>query len=215
MPAYQYKLSSIDSCGVESELSNYHRTLLLSVSLGIGTINLSWTAYEYEGGEFTFDRFYIHRGLFVDSLQVIDSISGNYNNYVDDNPPEGLLYYQISGLIPEPCNPSGNLKSNSGTYYLIRSNIEDNGQGTWIDKKLSHELKIYPNPFSDKTTITFPNHYHTGYKLILTDLTGKVIFIKDNLFEENYELSRENLSEGLYLIELRGKNIYRGKIIIE
>ena len=73
-----------------------------------------------------------------------------------------------------------------------------------------NDLIIYPNPFDDKTTITFPNPDHTGYKLILTDITGKVVFMIDNLFDDRCELSREGLSKGLYLIELRGTKVYRG-----
>jgi len=53
------------------------------------------------------------------------------------------------------------------------------------------------------------------YQLIITDVSGKVIFIQDNIIGSKIELDRGNLSEGIYFIELKGEYIYRGKILIE
>ncbi len=76
-------------------------------------------------------------------------------------------------------------------------------------------LKIYPNPFNDNTIIEFYNPNNTSYLLTIKDLSGNVVRIIDNITQSYYELDRGNLATGFYLIELTGKNIYRGKIIIE
>jgi hypothetical protein len=47
------------------------------------------------------------------------------------------------------------------------------------------------------------------------DLAGKVVKVINNINGSSYEMNRGDLPEGLYLIELRGPTIYRGKIIIE
>ena len=78
-----------------------------------------------------------------------------------------------------------------------------------------NNLKIYPNPFNKRTIIEFNNSYHSSYILTIKDLSGKVVRIIDNITQSYYELDRADLSKGIYLIELRGDNIYRGKILIE
>jgi hypothetical protein len=79
----------------------------------------------------------------------------------------------------------------------------------------TEQLIIYPNPSSVTTTIEFPNPEHAAYKLILTDLTGKIIKRMDNITEDKIELRTISLSDGIYLIELRGPKIYQGKLVLE
>jgi hypothetical protein len=76
-------------------------------------------------------------------------------------------------------------------------------------------FQVYPNPFNNKTIIQFPNSQSHSYDLVITDLTGKVVRVIGKITENSYELSKDGLPAGLYFIELRGPNIYRGKIVIE
>ncbi len=92
----------------------------------------------------------------------------------------------------------------------------------WTDKTIGMNdipsdaiLKIYPNPFSDRVQISLPNPANEEYKLIITDLSGKVLKIIDNITGSVIDMNRNGLSKGLYLLELRGPNTYRGKIVIE
>lgn len=124
--SYQYKLSIVDTCDNESEKSFYHRTMLLKVNVGIGAYNLEWDEYIYEGGGFTFSKFYILRGPSLDNLQIIYSIGANYFSYIDDDPPEGLLYYQVAGVKPDGCNPTSLDKVLlNESYTLAYTNIEE------------------------------------------------------------------------------------------
>lgn len=76
-------------------------------------------------------------------------------------------------------------------------------------------VNIFPNPFKDKAKIQFPDSQSDSYDLFIMDLFGKVVRVISNINGSSYELNRGDLAEGLYLIELRGPTIYRGKIIIE
>jgi len=78
-----------------------------------------------------------------------------------------------------------------------------------------NQFNIYPNPFNETTTIQFPNPTSESYKFILTDISGKRLRELNNITSSEIILDRRKLPAGLYLIELRGPNIYRGKIIIE
>ncbi|MFC2115740.1 NosD domain-containing protein, partial [Bacteroidota bacterium] len=77
------------------------------------------------------------------------------------------------------------------------------------------KIMIYPNPFNTSTTIRFPGSSGESYRMFLTDLSGKVCRIVDDITTSEYVLKKEDLKEGLYFIELRGPKIYRGKIVIE
>lgn len=87
---------------------------------------------------------------------------------------------------------------------------------TFITKqKLSLDLKIYPNPFTNKTVIEFPNSGFENYQLIVTNISGMIVKIIADITDNKIELTRGNLTKGFYLVELRGTKIYRGKILIE
>ncbi len=67
----------------------------------------------------------------------------------------------------------------------------------------------------ERAIIQFANSNHEVYQLVVTDLAGKVLIIIDDITDDKIEINREGLSEGLYLIELRGPKLYRGKVLIE
>ncbi|MDC3338233.1 hypothetical protein OAW23_10200, partial [Flavobacteriales bacterium] len=53
--SYRYKISAIDTCGNESQLSDYHETMHLTTNVGLsGEVNLIWDAYE--GFSFSYYR---------------------------------------------------------------------------------------------------------------------------------------------------------------
>lgn len=98
----------------------------------------------------------------------------------------------------------------SGTPVVLEvnigtANINDLGKNGFI---------IFPNPFSDKTLIKFPNPDQDTYKLTITDLSGKVVKVIDGIRDSKIELNRENLSQGYYILELHGKKLYRSEILI-
>ena len=74
---------------------------------------------------------------------------------------------------------------------------------------------IYPNPFTNKTIIEFPNSGHDSYKLMVVDISGRIVHIENNIMDSKVEFDRGNLPEGFYFIDLKGPEIYRGKILIK
>ncbi len=85
---------------------------------------------------------------------------------------------------------------------------------TGINQIALHSLKIYPNPFYDRTTIEFDNFENSEYKLIMFNMAGtKVLEIKD-ITSDKMEIERGNLSAGVYIIELKGSINYGHQRII-
>jgi photosystem II stability/assembly factor-like uncharacterized protein/PKD repeat protein len=119
---YAYKISNVDSCGYESNLSGAHKTMHLQVNAGSGGVwNLIWTPYE---GLFV-QSYEIWRGSDTINMTMIGTVPGSNVSYTDLNPPAGLLYYHVrivSAYVCQPYNYKG--KTN---YLTSRSNHAHNG----------------------------------------------------------------------------------------
>ena len=79
----------------------------------------------------------------------------------------------------------------------------------------AYQIKISPNPFNIKTTIKFPNPTHSNYKLSVFNISGNKVFEMDNIKTNKIEFEKGNLPEGVYLIELKGEKVFRGKMVVK
>ncbi|MBU0763352.1 MAG: PKD domain-containing protein [Bacteroidetes bacterium] len=75
-------------------------------------------------------------------------------------------------------------------------------------------LSIFPNPFNQSTTVTFPNPNHSSFTLQITDLRGKVVRYEEGIRGNSIEITREELVNGFYLIGLTGDRVFIGRIVI-
>ncbi len=208
--SFYYKISAVDSCGQESVLSPYHKSIHMWTAVGVnGEVTLNWN--NYEGYEYS--DFEIFRGTDYMQLSSVRTIISDARSWTDPDIPAGRVYYQVSAVKSSPCFPT-KFKSDP-VFESAMSNIDDNGATGVYDHNLTENLMIYPNPFNEITTLTFNNPAGYPYTLFITDLSGKVIRIVDNIYTSIYVLEKGDLKEGFYFVELRGPNIYRGKIVIE
>ncbi len=221
--AYLYKITAIDSCGKESLLasSKYHRPSFLQYVGSEGGINLEWTDYNIQGvsdiGDYL-TSYVIYRG--TDSTGLSEyQVVGSINTYTDTDPNAMIrrYYYRVAALLKDPCYPTEGKKAESGPYSHSMSNIEDNRLQTGISESqlLLGSLVVYPNPFNKTTTLLFQNPEGYPYTLYIMDLAGKVCRIADNINASSYVLEKGDLKKGFYFIELRGRKVYRNKIVIE
>lgn len=105
---------------------------------------------------------------------------------------------------------------NSGSFDCFVSKFEitlpvSTGNNTATNENLS----IYPNPFSSSAKIKFPNPNYESFRMTLYDLSGQSVRVIEGIQNTTIELQRNNLSSGLYLIEIQGPKIYKGKVIIQ
>lgn len=75
---------------------------------------------------------------------------------------------------------------------------------------------VFPNPFSEYTTITFPETFTTPVQLIFTDMHGREI-TRETVTGNRHLLQRNGMAAGFYLyrLENKGKLISRGKISVQ
>lgn len=192
----RYKLLVIDTCGYQSELSDFHKTMHLTISSGIGgTWNLIWDKYE----GFDYPSFEIYRGTSTNSLTKIAEIASNSFTYTDLSPPEDVAYYQILAINPNPCGLDEK-KNSKENFSNTRSNIVSSQESSIRNDILSNNINIFPNPINDFFQIQ--SDYSTLIQsIIITSLDGKVLFTEE-LFKQNSLIDISDFATGIYILRI-------------
>jgi hypothetical protein len=193
--AYRYKLAVLDTCGTETPLSDFHKTIHLTINQGVGNSwNLIWSHYE----GLTFGSYNIYRGTDPSNISLLTTIQSNLNSYTDLTPPTGALYYQIEVVNPVNCDPIKILN-----YGVSKSNIVNNGQVGFEDIKMS-DIYLYPNPTLDAFTIETSEDL-TGKSFIIHDVSGRVLSM-GTFTGSQTTIQVASLSTGTYYFRLPETN---------
>lgn len=217
----KYKLSIVDRSGMESPLSDAHKTMHLSINKGQNsTYNLIWEPYE----GFSVSTYNIYKGTSLTSLNFLDATSGSSTQFTDITPTEGDVFYQLEVISPVYINPSKSValiqktKESDNTitsiltsYNSSRSNIASNVVSGINDLNgESSNVTIYPNPFKYELRIDFVG----GSTFEIMNLMGQVVYAGNLTKSAIVETS--GLSSGVYLIRFKsGTNFEYKKIIKE
>lgn len=190
--AYRYKISVLDTCGVESNLSDFHKTIHLTINQGVGGAwNLIWSHYE----GLNFGSYNIYRGSSPSNISLLTTIQSNLNSYSDLTPPSGAVYYQIEVVNPTNCDPAKQIG-----YGVSRSNLVNNGQGG-IDATADDLLfVINPNPSESMIFINCSAPLlNKSFRIF--DYAGRIV--DEGIIEsENQAIHIEKWSKGTYFIQI-------------
>ncbi len=109
--SWRYKLTTVDTCGNISMPSPVHKTMHLTINLGLSnTINLIWDNYE----GFPFSTYYIYRYKPQTGWNLIDSVPSNLTSYTDYNPPSFYgLQYLVEAVPSDVCSATKSENHNS------------------------------------------------------------------------------------------------------
>ena len=199
----KYKIAILDSCGLVSNQSAYHKTMHLAINQGVGTSwNLIWDSYE----GFTVSTYKIYRGTNQNNLQLIGSTSGGNNQYTDFSAPAGYVYYQVEVISPNSCSITKSINS-------TRSNIATNNP-TVINESSKRRLtySIYPNPSHNEFTIE-SNGINERINYEIYNLFGQIV--SKGKFLEKTIVQTTNLTPGIYLIKLENGKTFEFKKVIK
>ena len=219
--AYSYKISAIDTCGMESPLSIMHKTIHLTINSGLGGVwNLIWNHYQ----GFAYNSYRIYRGTDSINMTLLTQIQSSVNSYTDLTPPAGNVYYQIEVVSPHPCYPDSVYSKANTNYNYSRSNTANSnlapnlGFATALQGNLS--LTLYPNPNKGQFTLELNSNTSQmqTYQLEVYSVLGKLIHSETLSFGSKLrkEMHFENLSKGVYFVRLRSKdNVLMSRFIVE
>ena len=213
MRSQRYKLSCVDTCGNESGQSFYHNTLHLVSTYGdlADEVRLIWNKYD----SVEYVEYIISSGPSPEELKEVARVPKDVQTYVLRNVLD-TIYFQVSIELPAECVPTADLKAGTGPYSHSLSNLDDNRKllTNQRDHRSVMEVSAYPNPFTDRTRILFPNPARTVYRLVVYDINGKKVREIGQIRDSEVFLEREDLDSGFYLFELSGEKAFRGKFLV-
>ncbi|OFY37475.1 MAG: hypothetical protein A2275_10400 [Bacteroidetes bacterium RIFOXYA12_FULL_35_11] len=206
--AYKYKISVIDTCGNESDYSFFHKTMKLIVNTNSTNANLQWSSYIDESGTYVPEIYIIYRSTSTTTFDSINYTPGSegFINFTDPN-GSSLYYYMVGVKKTDGCNSS---KENESVISF--SNYKKGANGV-SEILFYNKINIYPNPFHDETTVDLNDKMIKS--ILIKDITGKIVKDYSNINQREVKLYNENLTSGIYLIEVYSDNLYRNILIVE
>jgi hypothetical protein len=114
------------------------------------------------------------------------------------------IYAEEINKVPYPLNVT--LTANNPSQDNVNVSVNSNSATTGIDDLRDiHVEGIFPNPVSEKATIAISLKQNSKLKMVLTDLTGRVVMQKTqdlNTGVNETEIDLSNQSAGVYELSL-------------
>jgi uncharacterized delta-60 repeat protein len=191
--SYRYKLSVLDTCGAESELSPFHRTIHLQ---NLGNGNFQWTFYQIQGQSNPVVSFNINRdNLGNGNFFPIGNVPGTNATFTDitfNSFSNSEYVVDVDWSIS--CTPTRQVNT-------TRSNIR---KKTMIDFPLAVEeaaasnitLNVYPNPATETILLQFSDGSRPTAAYVLNSLGEKVAPLQ----AATHTVDVSSLAAGIYLL---------------
>jgi hypothetical protein len=211
----RYKLSILDKCGFETDLSDYHRTMHLSINKGVGASwNLIWESYE----GYAVSTYNIYRGTSASNIVQIGTLSGNNNQFSDFSAPTGDVYYQIEAIKvgSSEIKSENKAKAPEASASFSRSNIATNANASsGINglKEISDVISICPNPASANFDLFVGNEVSAETNYTIYNMMGAVVQ-SEKIVANKQRIVLDNLSNGVYLLVVRSEKMIGSKKLI-
>jgi len=210
--AYRYRITAVDTCGMETAPSPIHKTLHLTINAGLGGVwNLIWTNYE----GFNFGSYRIYRSSDSTNMQLLTQIQSTMTSYTDLNPPTGDVFYQIEIVSPHPCYPDSIYTKANTNYNTSRSNTANTNMApnTGFVHSVNNDLsmQVYPNPNKGNFELQVQAERlkaNQTYSIEVYSVMGKLIYQEEVKATMNLRKAMhfETISKGVYFIRLRTEN---------
>lgn len=207
--SYKYKISVVDTCGNQSALSVFHKTIHLTYNQGTGgAINLIWDNYS------GFLSSFFYRIVRQDStgyLQAIDSVSNTNFTFTIQSPVYNSNYFI------EIVHPGGGCSATKSAenHNTTRSNktmalAPPSGIGSLSEPKTNYT--IYPVPNQGIFTVELFN-IEEGITVQVISVLGQVVW-KQHVVTDRFNIELPPDSKGVYLLKIVGKNEVLNRTVV-
>jgi hypothetical protein len=154
--------------------------------------------------------------IFGDSTFIGQEIFGLDCNWYNNNQ---LIATNISGIYVTPTVTTTYVVEQSlcGNITYDSLVVTVNPVGVHEYNKQNSSSKIYPNPFTDKTTFEYINPNKESCTLTIYDIQGQLKRTINNITANKVIIEKESLTNGLYFYILKSKEniVTTGKLIVE
>jgi predicted outer membrane repeat protein len=208
--SWRYKISVVNTCGVESELSLAHKTIHCTISAALGGgFNILWNSYE----GFSYSTFEVWRHRDVSGWELLESLS-NTNFSLSDNPTSytGLDYF-VSVAPPSTCTSTTRAQDHNAS----RSNKSSHTTGILIDPtdgiiEYSNSFSVYPNPVNSELYIN--TNSANNYSINIFDLSGKLVY-SNTFSQSSISINLKDLENGAYIVRIISDDAILNKQIVK
>ena len=145
-----------------------------------------------------------------DNIEIISITEDSYGNiWFAEKNGGGVYCYNGSTVIDagSPENFSGKSQgitadNNGSVYVCLNSGVYKVDIITSVKKLKSNDVKIYPNPITDKININIANQDLRSVNIKLYNISGEIIMSDNYSNLNNIIISTENLEEGIYFLSI-------------
>ena len=196
--AHKYKISLVDTFGVESNLSPYHRTVFCDEPI---TGLFAWNWYGIEGQSNPSVEWVMLREDIAGSTgwMAVDTVLGSEVSFMDLQIASFPLgQWRVRNLWGLSCN------STRVGVNTSRSNVRNQGMAPSAIREMEiHSFNVYPNPATDLISVT-GIYYNEPYQI--ADMTGKVVETGVlNGVDPQFHVT--DITNGLYLVTIRNASV--------
>lgn len=195
--SYRYKISAVDTCGVESELSWNHKTIHMVKSSFAGDNYLSWDNYE----GFTYPSFLVWKYTDQTGWANIATLPSNLNSYTDLAPTGTNIDYFIEAVPSDGCT-----STKAQDHNTTRSNRQTILSGTNIEEFEKIYVNLFPNPTKNQFQIQLSNGTVNNWSYEVYDISGKSILRQRKLSNNNHTIDLSDTESGIYLVRIQMGN---------
>ncbi|MFM1876889.1 MAG: hypothetical protein RL266_2626 [Bacteroidota bacterium] len=197
---HRYKLSTLDTAGVESALSPFHQTMHLTVSTAG---DMFWSWYKIQGANNPVSMFNCYRDDDgTGDFQVVNVAAGNVQAWNDNDfglYPSSRYVVDVDWSIS--CDAS---RENVNT---TRSNLDERvaAPPVGIDQALIDGIQLYPNPTNGPIFLQIPSELNAREYVLWSSL-GAVSYSRSiPTYGSNGFITMDipSLASGNYIVELR------------
>lgn len=143
------------------------------------------------------------------SIDVYDTMNNLIYHYLSSSPEHVILNFATPIVAYITIGDSAN------TSYALDNILVDFEKVNSINEILSNDFRIYPNPFSSQTNLQ-SDIYLRNATLTVNNCFGQTVKQIKNISGQTVSLFRDNLSSGLYFLDLseNNKTLLEYKLVI-
>ena len=175
---------------------------------------ISWSITDGSGAQADSGSGYSSNTTYSDTLCIANCESYNFNMYDSYGDGWNGGSYALLVLPGMDTISSGELTDPPGTYGF---NVFQYCTSVGIPKiEFTERMWIYPNPFTESTTIEFDNSGEQNFLLKIYNSMGQMVRDLHAVHSNRITIYKNELKAGLYIIELSNETKqFRNRVIIK
>ena len=217
--AYQFHLNKADSLRIiqiyfapmQNNISNipFHLVVWNDNNGVPGNILYRDTVYPVYEDRVEFHNYYLDSIIGLDDIFYVgieQTTNDMLNVGLDRNSPANTyMFYNTGG--------GWNYSQFPGAW-MIRPVLRSTPIISSVNDEITQDdIQIFPNPFSDFTTILIDNSAKN--LILLFDISGRLIS-KFRVNKKSFQFSKNNLKSGVYILQVQNKKeVFRKKLVIQ